>query len=529
MVLNDCCDLIDDKMRKNVVLSGSEVSLDFFDSVLFDNAEIVISNELMSMVEASYNFLANFSADKLIYGITTGLGPMAQYRVTDEDRRQLQYNLIRSHCSGIGNKMSPIYVKSAMICRLLTILNAKSGIHPECASLLLDFINKDITPVIYEHGSVGASGDLVQLSHLALSLIGEGEVLYKGSVVPTSKAMEAEGLQPISIYIREGLSLINGTSVMTGISIVNLLRAKRLFSWGVMSSAIINEIVRSYSDSYSIELNSAKRHIGQNMVAKSMREILEGSKLTKERKSHLYNREVKEVVIKEKVQEYYSIRCVPQILGPIYDTIANVEKIVLDEVNSVSDNPIVDLENENVFHGGNFHGDYISLEMDKLKIVVTRLAMTAERQLNYLLNPKLNETFTPFVNLGVLGLNLGMQGVQFTATSTTAECQTLSFPNYVHSIPNNNDNQDIVSMGTNSALITGKVIENTFEVLAVYYMALSQGIDNIGVQAQMSTQTSDVYTKIRNIVPVFVEDTTKYKELAKVKEYLMSNDVKTIY
>ena len=256
-----------------------------------------------------------------------------------------------------------------------------------------------------------------------------------------------------------------------------------------------------------------------------MRSALTGSMLIRKREEGLYNRKVTESVIKEKVQEYYSLRCVPQVLGAVYDTIKYVENVVVNEVNSANDNPIVDSDAECVYHGGNFHGDYISLEMDKLKIVVTKMTMLMERELNYLLNPKLNEIFAPFVNLGIPGLNLGMQGVQFTATSTTAECQTLSFPNYVHSIPNNNENQDIVSMGTNSALITRKVIENSYEVLSIYYIAIIQGIDNIKVKDKLAPKTRAVYDKLRELVPVFIEDTPKYKEIGLVKEYLMKNSV----
>ena len=505
-------------------LEEKRFSLDYFYNTLFNNTPIEITNNEKSNVEKSYNFLVDFAKDKLVYGITTGFGPMAQYRISDEDRIQLQYNLIRSHCSGIGNQIPPLYVKAGMICRLSNILLAKSGIHFECAMLLKNFINNDIIPVIYEHGGVGASGDLVQLSHLALSLIGEGEVNFRGKVIPTKEAMDACGLSPISIHIREGLSLINGTSIMTGIGIVNTIYAKRLLDWAVMASAIINEIVDSYDDGFSIGLNSVKQHKGQNEVAALMRSVLNDSKLIKKRHNHLYSRKVTEKIIKEKVQEYYSLRCVPQILGAISDTIEYTKNILIDEANSVNDNPVVDADLQNVFHGGNFHGDYISLEMDKLKIVVTKLTMLMERQLNFLLNPKLNEKFSPFVNLGIPGLNLGMQGVQFTATSTTAECQTLSFPNYVHSIPNNNDNQDIVSMGTNSALITRKVIENSYEVLAIYFISLLQGIENIKVQEKMATKTHKIYTDLRNLVPAFVEDTTKYKEISLVKEYLMNNN-----
>ncbi|MHA4847907.1 aromatic amino acid lyase, partial [Flavitalea antarctica] len=186
-----------------------------------------------------------------------------------------------------------------------------------------------------------------------------------------------------------------------------------------------------------------------------MRSILSDSGMIRSRSEHLYVPEnINQEVFADKVQEYYSLRCVTQVLGPVYDTILHAEQTVVDELNSVNDNPVVDHVSHNIFHGGNFHGDYISLEMDKLKIAITKLSMLSERQLNYLLNDKLNQKFPPFMNLGVLGFNFGMQGVQFTATSTVAENQTLSFPMYVHSIPNNNDNQDIVSMGCNAALMT---------------------------------------------------------------------------
>ena len=226
-------------------------------------------------------------------------------------------------------------------------------------------------------------------------------------------------------------------------------------------------------------------------------------------------------MFKEKVQEYYSLRCVPQILGPVLDTINYTSQVLENEINSANDNPIVDVKNKHVYHGGNFHGDYISLEMDKLKIVIAKLTMLSERQLNYLLNSKLNEILPPFVNLGVLGFNFGMQGVQFTATSTTAESQMLSNPMYVHSIPNNNDNQDIVSMGTNAAVITSKVIENAFEVLAIELITIVQAIDALHFKNEISSVTRKMYDDIRAIVPEFKEDQIMYPIVQKVKEYLM--------
>jgi histidine ammonia-lyase len=497
------------------------LSLEDFKAIVFDNKEVTISKVVEERVIESFDFLKLFSANKVIYGVNTGFGPMAQYRIKDEDRLQLQYNLIRSHSSGTGKPLSAINVKSSILARLNTLSLGNSGVHPSVIHLMKEFINRDITPLIFEHGGVGASGDLVQLAHLALTLIGEGEVFYKGERRATKEVFEIENLKPIQVEIREGLSLMNGTSVMTGIGIVNVHNAEKLIDWSIKCSCAINEIVQAYDDHLSAELNNTKRHFGQQEIAKKMRANLLDSKLVRKREDHLYSGENTEDVFKEKVQEYYSLRCVPQILGPVLDTVNTVSEVLENEINSANDNPIVDVKNKHVYHGGNFHGDYISLEMDKLKIVVTKLTMLAERQLNYLLNSKLNEILPPFVNLGTLGFNFGMQGVQFTATSTTAESQMLSNPMYVHSIPNNNDNQDIVSMGTNAAVITAKVIENSFEVLAIELITIVQAIDALEYSGKVSTVTKNMYNDVRKIIPTFKEDQVMYPFVQQVKEYLM--------
>ncbi len=497
------------------------LSLKEFKTIVFENKEVEVSDAVQNRVMESFNFLKEFSTNKVIYGVNTGFGPMAQYRIKDEDRIQLQYNLIRSHSSGTGKPLSPINVKSAILARLNTLSLGNSGVHPSVIHLMKEFINRDITPLIFEHGGVGASGDLVQLAHLALTLIGEGEVFYKGERRQTKEVFEIEKLEPIQVEIREGLALMNGTSVMTGIGIVNVNNAEKLLDWSIKCSCAINEIVQAYDDHLSSELNNTKRHFGQQEIANRMRTNLKDSKLVRKREEHLYSGENKEEVFKEKVQEYYSLRCVPQILGPVLDTINEVAKVLENEINSANDNPIVDVKNKHVYHGGNFHGDYISLEMDKLKLVVTKLSMLSERQLNYLLNSKINEILPPFVNLGTLGFNFGMQGVQFTATSTTAENQMLSNSMYVHSIPNNNDNQDIVSMGTNAAVITSKVIENAFEVLAIELITIVQAIDALEFKNEISSVTKEMYNEVRKIIPTFKEDQVMYPFVQQVKDYLM--------
>lgn len=502
-------------------LLNEYLTIEDFTSIIFNNTKVEVSGAVINRVEESFAFLKEFSENKVIYGVNTGFGPMAQYRIKDEDRLQLQYNLIRSHSSGTGKPLDAVNVKAVILARLNTLSLGNSGVHPSVIHLMKEFLNRDITPLIFEHGGVGASGDLVQLAHLALALIGEGEVFYKGKRQPTKDVFEIENLKPINVEIREGLALMNGTSVMTGIGIVNVHNSRKILDWSVKCSCAINEIVKAYDDHLSLELNNAKKHFGQQEIARIMRENLSDSALVRKREDHLYSGDNNEDIFKEKVQEYYSLRCVPQILGPVLDTINYTSQVLENEINSANDNPIVDVKNKHVYHGGNFHGDYISLEMDKLKIVIAKLTMLSERQLNYLLNSKLNEILPPFVNLGTLGFNFGMQGVQFTATSTTAESQMLSNPMYVHSIPNNNDNQDIVSMGTNAAVIAGKVIENAFEVLAIELITIVQAIDALNYKNEISSVTRKMYDDIRAIVPEFKEDQIMYPIVQKVKEYLM--------
>ncbi len=508
-----------------ISLGPSSLSLDDFSDIVFKQKKVSLSASALQEIDTNFQFLKEFSADKLIYGINTGFGPMAQYKVKEEDLLSLQYNLIRSHSSGCGNLLSPLLVKALMIARLNSLVQAYSGVHRDVVELLVILINQDITPCIFEHGGVGASGDLVQLAHLALVLIGEGEVMYEGSIQNTADVYARLGIKPLAVHVREGLAILNGTSAMTGIGMVNLVQARKLLEWSAMLSAMTNEVVEAFDDHFSYELNIVKHHTGQNRIAAMFRDILKNSKMIRKRSDHLYHAgKIGHDVFEDKVQEYYSLRCVSQVLGPVYDTIAQAEKILTDELNSVNDNPVIDHRNKNVFHGGNFHGDYVSLEMDKLKIAITKLSMLSERQLNYLMNEKLNQKFPPFVNLGVLGLNFGMQGMQFTATSTVAENQTLSFPMYVHSIPNNNDNQDIVSMGCNAAIMTRKVIANSFEVLSIQLMSVLQAIDHLGCQDKLAPHTLALYTAARNIFPKFIEDAPKYKDLEKISLFLQNTD-----
>ena len=493
--------------------------------VVFHGKPLEIPQQAMDEVDRCYRFLEGFHRDKVIYGINTGFGPMAQWRVDDKHLKELQYNIIRSHSTGAGKPLGDASVKAAMVARVGTFLQGRSGIHPEVVKLLVEFINRGIYPFIPRHGSVGASGDLVQLAHIALTLIGEGQVHYQGAWRPAAEVLAECGLKPMEIHIREGLSAVNGTSVMTGVSLVNQFQADNLLDWATLAAVWMNEIAGSYDDFMAESLNNCRRQRGQQVIARRMRELAATSQCFSKREIELFSGKHKEAVFEKKVQAYYSLRCTPQILGPVYDTFAVARDVLENELNSACDNPIVDPDTQYVYHGGNFHGDYVSLEEDKVKIALVRLTMLTERQLNYLFHDRINGILPPFLNMGTLGLNYGMQACQFTATSTTAESQTLAMPNYVHSIPNNNDNQDIVSMGTNSALLCRQVVENAYQVMAIHFIALAQATDCLGIRDRLCETSRRVYDEIRRIQPVILEDTPFYQEIAGVITYLKRNEL----
>ena len=505
-------------------------TLDRLEEYILQKKKFVLDDKSVAEISRSFNFLVDFSKDKVIYGINTGFGPMAQYKIDAHELNELQYNLIRSHAAGAGNVLNASYGRSVLISRLVNFLEGHSGVSKDVIDLLITFLNNDITPEIYEHGGVGASGDLTQLAHLGLNFIGEGYVYHEGKRQQTAEVFKKLNIKPLQLQLRDGLGIINGTSCMSGIAAVNLMYAYRLLDWSIITSAIVNELVASFDDSFSEELSSVKHHKGQKFISHRMRKFLEGSKLIRSRKELFEDaNELQRGEFKNKIQEYYSLRCVPQILGPIVDTLNYSKQIVEDEINSTNDNPVVMPELNNVFHGGNFHGDYISLEMDKLKLAITKLSMLAERQLNFLLNNNLNEKYPPFLNSGKLGLNFGLQGLQYTATSTTAESQSLCNSVYIHSIPSNKDNQDIVSMGTNSALIAKRVIENSFQVMTIHLTAICQGIDLLSntEKEKLSPKTKEIYDLIRSKTPFINEDISQSENIKEVIDFIKEHKLRS--
>ena len=407
-----------------------------------------------------------------------------------------------------------------MIVRLNTLAKGYSGVSPELLKRLETLINLRILPVVPEHGAVGTSGDLVQLAHIALAILGKGRAIFKNKIQNISDIFRLAKIEPYKLKPKEGLSLINGTSMMTGIAALVLKQSEVLLNMAVRNGCLALELVKAYDDSFGPELHSLRPHAGQQAVAGQMRKILKGSGLIRNRSilGRLANRGQTVNHINESVQEYYSMRCMAQVLGPAYEVLHGAKQTAEIEMNAVTDNPIVDWQHNKFLHGGNFHGDYIAVAMDHMKMSLVKLTMLSERRLNFFLNHKINQTFPPFLNLGTPGLTLGLQGLQFVATSTTGNSQTLAYPMNLHSISTNGDNQDIVSLGTDAALLTNKVLENAFIVLSIETLALCQAVDFLKVRRQLSPESRALYDFSRKLVPVVIEDRELGAELENFKE-----------
>ncbi len=475
-----------------------EMDLAGFIDIVLSGSEFAPSSAALARSAQAHAYLGRLSGARVTYGINTGFGPMAQRAVPAAEHRMLQYNLIRSHSAGGGVPLADEAVRAMILVRAVTFLKGGSGVSAGVINGLCDLLRHGICPRVPEHGGVGASGDLVQQAHLGLGLIGEGTGTWNGRELPMTEILQGTGLNPVELLLRDGLAIVNGTACMTGIGLLNIHRAHMLLERAITMSALLSELAGTWSDHLSAPLNEAKRHKGQRSVAASMRAALADSRCIRERTIHFEKDVDTAGNFTDTVQEIYSIRCVPQVLGPILDTVRRAEATLLDELHSVDDNPFIDPAS-GVYHGGNFHGDQVSLEMDTLRLAAVKMSMLCERQLNYLFNDRINGRFPPFLNMEKLGVTLGMQGMQFTATSSTAANQALATSLYVHSISNNNDNQDVVSMGTNSAIATARVLDNTARVMSILAIALAQAVDISAIHERLSTSGRRFHAAVRNV------------------------------
>lgn len=502
----------------SVEIDGTVLTVQNLHSLVHNKkTRVAIPPKVLQNLKNQHKTLLTKVKTQPVYGVNTGFGPLANRVLPRTELINLQYNLVRSHAAGAGAPIPAEFVKAAMLVRLNTLCRGNSAVTAQLVQHLCACVNANIVPVVYEHGAVGTSGDLVQLAHIALGLIGEGSVYTQTGTGPASKALKAAKIKPYALQPKEGLSLINGTAMMTAIGAEIVWHTQHILDLAVLNGALALELVGAFTDSLDVNLHAVRPHAGQIEIARQLRTIIKDSKLVRNR-AHLNVDVGGENVtqLPEVIQQVYSLRCIPQILGPLADTLIHARKIVETELNSVTDNPVYDQKTKSFLHGGNFHGDYIAVTLDQLKIPLTKLILLTERRVNFFLNEHANLSFPPFLNLKTPGLNLALQGLQFVATSTAAHSQTAAFPHTVHSIPTNADNQDLVSMGTDVALLAHTVVKNAYILLAIEMVVLAQAVDCTQVKAKLSSKTKQHYTFIRKHIAAVTEDRSLQPDLEKL-------------
>ncbi len=481
-----------------------------------DETDIRISDEAAKRVERSRRLVDKWVASgETIYGITTGFGEFANVSIPTEQIRQLQQNLLRSHSAGVGEPLAPEVVRAMLLLRANALAKGCSGIRLVAIEQLLKMLAADALPVIPSRGSVGSSGDLAPLSHLALAMTGEGFISLPGSdsaqrsTLPAHEALAIVGIPALALEAKEGLALINGTQMMSAIGCLALHRAKQLADLADIAAAMSFDALRATDTAFDARIHRARPHRGQQYVAEHMLQLVAGSEI---RKSHLDN--------DPRVQDAYSLRCIPQVHGSVRDTIEFVERVLSTEINSATDNPLIipDEEGDDGVHleGGNFHGEPLALALDYLAIAISELANISERRTERLVNGALSNGLPRFLTPKG-GLNSGLMIAQYTAAALVSENKVLAHPASVDSIPTSGNQEDHNSMGSIAALKLRNVVVNVGSVLAIELLCGAQGIDFLK-PLKPGKGSEKAYQLIRERVPFLDEDRNISEDIAKLVE-----------
>ncbi len=444
---------------------------------------------------------------RTVYGVNTGFGDLADVSINENDLAVLQVNLIRSHSVGVGDPFPIDVVRGMMLLRANALAKGYSGVRVEVVETLLSMLNEDVVPVVPEQGSVGSSGDLAPLAHMVLVMIGEGEAQFKGERMDGSAAMKKAGISPLTLQAKEGVALINGTQPMTSIGVLTIHDAFILIQNASIAAAMSLEALRGTRVAFDPRIHEIRPHEGQSNIAEVMRKLLPDSEINQ---SHAEC---------GKVQDAYSLRCIPQVLGASLDTIRYVRSILETEINSATDNPLVFPESDTVISGGNFHGQPIALAMDFLGIALSEIANISERRTNRLVNPDLSG-LPPFLTKEG-GLQSGLMIVQYTAAALVSENKVLAHPASVDSIPTSADQEDHVSMGTIAARKARTILNNVMNVIAIEYLCATQGVDLLAPM-KPSEPLENVRKQIRKIVDTLEEDRVLHKDIAKLRDMIHS-------
>ncbi|MFL5811987.1 MAG: histidine ammonia-lyase, partial [Bdellovibrionia bacterium] len=443
---------------ESLKLGARALTLEDVRDVALYNRKVELSLAAVKRIEKAHKFLrSKVESGDTFYGINTGFGLLSNVRIQDADLETLQYNLIRSHAVGVGNYITDAQSRAMLLLRASNLAIGNSGVSLKLIEQILALLNRGVCPLVPEQGSVGASGDLAPLSHLALVLIGEGRARVKGKEMSGAQALKVAGLKPIRLGPKEGLALINGTQFMTAIGTLALLEAEHLCDVADVAGAMTLEALRGTEVAFEPEIHEVRPHPGQIHVAKRMRDILlSGGGRSQIAKSHENC---------GKVQDPYSLRCIPQVHGASRDALAFTRQVLEREVNAVTDNPLVFPDKKKILSGGNFHGQIVAIAMDVMSIAVAEIANISEQRIEKLINPAISDLPAFLTPQG--GLNSGFMIIQVAAASIVSENKTLCHPASVDSIPTSADKEDHVSMGAWGARKAAQVVRNSRRVLAM--------------------------------------------------------------
>lgn len=502
-------------------LNGNDLALESFEQVVLHRQPVLLEADARERVERAREVVDTLVAsDRVAYAITTGVGHLADVRISHEQARELQINLVRSHAVGVGDPLSEVESRAMMLLRANSLAKGLSGVRPVVIDTLCNMLNRGVHPVIPSQGSVGASGDLAPLAHQALVLIGEGEAWFEGRRMSGGEAMKAAQIPTIRLEAKEAISLINGTQAMLAVGSLALLEARTLATTADVLSAISLDALQGTDVAFDERIHLARPHAGQTLVAKHMRTMLEGS-LLRER-----HRDCK------RVQDAYSMRCIPQVHGAVLDVLDYVRQVFEIEMNSAVDNPLVfvkapsagtkrkpgEVAEGEVISGGNFHGQPIAFALDFLAISISAIAGISERRIERLVNPALSEGLPAFLAAGA-GLNSGFMMPQVTAAALVSENKVLGHPASVDSITTSGNKEDYVSMGMTAALKLKQVIQNVRHVLAIEALAAAQAVDLLA-PLKPGKRAQQALKEIRAVSAMVTEDRSLAPDIALVAKVI---------
>ncbi|MBV9691198.1 MAG: tyrosine 2,3-aminomutase [Ktedonobacteraceae bacterium] len=509
-----------------VILDGVNLKLLDILRIAQDRVPCEIPSSVMMKVTHSRRLFEDIASQNIpIYGVTTGYGEMVYMLVEADKESELQSNLVRSHCAGVGPHFSVEEARAMLAARVNALARGYSAVRPELIKRMLLYLNADIIPIIPEIGSLGASGDLAPLSHIAITLMGEGYVFHHGRKTPTKEVLQERGITPLQLKFKEGLALINGTSAMTGLGALVVYKGLEQVRQAEIVSALVLQTQRASSSPFLAEGHElARPHEGQMNCAYNLRLLTQDSQLMKPhedlRAEALHQKSETTQVHRTNVylQKAYTLRCIPQILGAVRDTLSHAENTLEIELNSSNDNPLF-FEGQEIFHGGNFHGQPVAFVLDFATVALTQLGVVSERRTNRLLNRHLSNGLPEFLVKSTPGLNSGFAGTQYTATALVAENRTIG-PASIQSIPSNGDNQDVVSMGLIAARNARRVLTNNNYILAVEYLSAAQAVDIAQCYDRLSKAGKITYKTVRSLAATLDQDRDMSEDIEAVARAL---------